>query len=59
MPQSLNIAICEDEVAETKLLCDILDHSDIKIPILSLQAQMPFSPPTNVINTTCCSWTYT
>lgn len=30
MPQSLNIAICEDEVAETKLLCDILDHSDIK-----------------------------
>ena len=31
MPQSLNIAICEDEVAETKLLCDILDHSDIKI----------------------------
>lgn len=30
MPQSLNIAICEDEAAETKLLCDILDHSDIK-----------------------------
>ena len=30
MPQSLNIAICEDEAAETKLLCDILNHSDIK-----------------------------
>ena len=30
MQQSVNIAICEDEAAETKLLCDILDHNDIK-----------------------------
>ena len=30
MPQTLNIAVCEDEAAETELLCDILDHSDIK-----------------------------
>ena len=30
MQQSVNIAICEDEAAETKLLCDILDNNDIK-----------------------------
>lgn len=24
MPQTLNIAVCEDEAAETVLLCDIL-----------------------------------
>ena len=30
MPQTLNIAVCEDEVAETVLLCDILNHSDIQ-----------------------------
>lgn len=30
MPQTLNIAVCEDEAAETVLLCDILNHSDIK-----------------------------
>lgn len=28
MPQTLNIAVCEDEAAETVLLCDILNHSD-------------------------------
>ncbi|MFQ7714115.1 MAG: LytR/AlgR family response regulator transcription factor, partial [Agathobacter rectalis] len=26
----LNIAVCEDEAAETVLLCDILNHSDIQ-----------------------------
>ena len=30
MPQTLNIAVCEDEAAETLLLCDILNHSDIQ-----------------------------
>ena len=30
MPQTLNIAVCEDEAAETVLLCDILNHSDIQ-----------------------------
>ena len=30
MPQTLNIAVCEDEAAETLLLCDILSHSDIQ-----------------------------
>lgn len=30
MPQTLNIAVCEDEAADTVLLCDILNHSDIQ-----------------------------
>ena len=30
MPQTLNIAVCEDEAAETVLLCDILNHSVIQ-----------------------------
>ena len=44
MPQTLNIAVCEDEAAETVLLCDILNHSDIQIHTLSLRMQILFLP---------------
>lgn len=59
MPQTLNIAVCEDEAAETLLLCDILNHSDTKIHTLSLLMQILFLPHMSTESMTCCSWIYT
>ena len=57
MPQTLNIAVCEDEAAETLLLCDTTAIS--KIHTLSLLMQILFLPHMSTESMTCCSWIYT
>lgn len=60
MPQTLNIAVCEDEAAETVLLCDILNHSDIQNTYtVFLRMQILFLPHMSTESMTCCSWIYT
>lgn len=59
MPQTLNIAVCEDEAAETVLLCDILNHSDIQNTYTVFTDADSFLPHMSTESMTCCSWIYT
>lgn len=59
MPQTLNIAVCEDEAAETLLLCDILNHSDIQNTYTVFTDEILFLPHMSTESMTCCSWIYT
>lgn len=60
MPQTLNIAVCEDEAAETLLLCDILNHSDIQNTYtVFTDADSFLASYMSTESMTCCSWIYT